>query len=133
MLPEYPKTTSAAFDASVLVHRLGITMKTFFFVLCLSVFTFAQKDSPQASPANRAHIDESRLAGLERNDGLFLITGTPRKALFELSRQRLEQEFIYFTGLSSGIGSIEMFANSFTAWQALAGPAPQRDPIFQLP
>ena|SRR5947209_16278843 len=109
-------------------------MKAFFLVVSLC-FHLHQKHSPQASPANRAHIDESRLAGLERNDGFIPYYGDAKKGvlLFELSRQRLEQEFIYFIGLSSGIGSIEMFADSFTAWLALAGPAPQQNPIFQLP
>src|SRR5262249_62104421 len=67
---------------------------------CLSILTAAQ-------------TDQSRTSGLKRNDGFLPFYWDAKKGvlLFELSPQRLNEEFIYFTGLSSGVGSIEMFAD----------------------
>src|SRR3954470_4779845 len=95
-------------------------MKISLLVFCFSVLIFsqltsAQNDARTASQpgAPNGHPDGDRLAGLKRSDGFVPYYWDAKKGvlLFELSRQRLEQEFIYFTGLSSGIGSIEMFAD----------------------
>src|SRR5258708_34375954 len=69
-------------------------------ILCLSAMAQAQSDA-------------GRLAGLKRNDGFMPYYWDAKKGmlLFELTPQRLHEEFIYFTGLSSGIGSIQMFAD----------------------
>jgi hypothetical protein len=73
----------------------------FFLLLCLlSIDLCAQGEA-------------NRLAGLKRNDGFVPFYWDAKKGtlLFELSPQRMSQEFIYFTGLSSGIGSTQMFAD----------------------
>src|SRR5690348_11786138 len=81
-------------------------MRTLVVVFYLSVLAFAQTEIPHANQTNR-------LAGLKRNDGFIPYYWDAKKGvlLFELSPQRLNEEFIYFTGLSSGVGSIEMFAD----------------------
>src|SRR5258708_6048253 len=73
-------------------------------VLFLSVAACAQQ--PEAN----------RLAGLTRKDGFIPFYWDAKKGvmLFELSPQRMKEEFIYFTGLSSGVGSIQMFADRST-------------------
>ena len=91
-------------------------MKKLLIVLSFSAFAFAQNDSrtsAQTSAPNAPHAEANRLAGLKRNDGFIPYYWDAKKGvlLFELTPQRLEQEFIYFTGLSSGVGSIEMFAD----------------------
>jgi len=87
-------------------------MKNLFLILCLSAFAFTQTDS-HSQAGTPSHTEGNRLAGLKRNDGLIPYYWDPKKGLllFELSPQRLGEEFIYFTGLSSGVGSIEMFAD----------------------
>src|SRR6266568_2022477 len=61
----------------------------------------------------RAEGEATRTDGLKRNDGFIPFYWDAKKGmlLFELSQQRMNEEFIYFTGLSSGIGSIQMFAD----------------------
>jgi hypothetical protein len=60
-----------------------------------------------------AEGEASRVAGLKRNDGFVPFYWDAKKGtlLFELSPQRMSEEFIYFTGLASGIGSTQMFAD----------------------
>ena len=55
----------------------------------------------------------ARTAGLARHDGFFPYYWDEKKGdiLFELSPETLKHEFLYFTGLGSGIGSIEAFAD----------------------
>jgi hypothetical protein len=55
----------------------------------------------------------ARTAGLARHDGFFPYYWEEKKGdiLFELSPEILKREFLYFTGLGSGIGSIEAFAD----------------------
>src|SRR6267142_1625578 len=78
-----------------------INKLTALLVLFLSVAACAQQ--PEAN----------RLAGLKRNDGFMPYYWDAKKGvlLFELTPQRMHEEFIYFTGLSSGVGSIQMFAD----------------------
>ncbi len=55
----------------------------------------------------------TRTAGLQRHDGFFPYYWDEKKGdiLFELSPAALQGEFLYFTGLGSGVGSIEAFAD----------------------
>src|ERR1700756_3912210 len=90
-------------------------MKTLLLAALLSSVAFAQTDNQRsaAQPTSQAHKDENRLQGLKRNEGFIPFYWDAKKGalLFELTPRRLNEEFIYFTGLSSGIGSIEMFAD----------------------
>ena len=67
---------------------------------CLSILSAAQ-------------TDQNRTAGLKRNDGFVSFYWDAKKGmlLFELTPQRMSEDFIYFTGLSSGVGSTLMFAD----------------------
>ena len=55
----------------------------------------------------------TRTAGLKRHDGFFPYYWDEKKGdiLFELSPAMLSSEFLYFTGLGSGIGSTDAFAD----------------------
>jgi Met-zincin/Domain of unknown function (DUF5117) len=55
----------------------------------------------------------ARTAGLEKHDGFFPYYWDEKKGdiLFELSPAALKGEFLYFTGLGSGVGTIEAFAD----------------------
>src|SRR5947199_3437804 len=93
-------------------------MKSLFFFFCFSALAFAQSECPGSSGQPEASTTTSppksnRLAGLKRIDGFVPYYWDEKKGalLFELSPQRLNAEFIYLTGLSSGVGSIEMFAD----------------------
>ena len=81
--------------------------------LCLSTLALAQAENPHSGTQSEARSEANRLAGLKRNDGFIPYYWDAKKGmlLFELTPQRLNEEFIYFTGVSSGIGSIEMFAD----------------------
>jgi hypothetical protein len=81
--------------------------------LCLAyvnVFAAAQATSP--APAEKATI-ASRTAGLAKRDGFFPYYWDDKKGvlLLEISPQALNRDFLYFTGLGSGVGSIEVFAD----------------------
>lgn len=66
-----------------------------------------------AKPGGEASGLAARTAGLERHDGFFPYYWDEKKGdiLFELSPAAFKGEFLYFTGLGSGIGSIEAFAD----------------------
>src|SRR5581483_10659242 len=89
--------------------------KTILLLFCLSAFTVSQTNnsntSSQELPTGAAqHSSKDRLAGLKRNDGFIPFYWDARKGelLFELSPERLGGEFIYFTGLSSGVGGSQL-------------------------
>src|SRR5207248_5198657 len=71
-----------------------------FAILCFSILVSAQ-------------TDQNRTSGFKRNDGFLPFYWDAKKGmlLFELSPQRINEDFIYFTGLSSGVGSTLMFAD----------------------
>jgi Met-zincin/Domain of unknown function (DUF5117) len=77
---------------------------------CMITATAAQSS---AQPAGEGSGLAARTAGLERHDGFFPYYWDEKKGavLFELSPAALRGEFLYFTGLGSGIGSIEAFAD----------------------
>jgi Met-zincin/Domain of unknown function (DUF5117) len=66
-----------------------------------------------AKPADQGSSLTTRTAGLQRHDGFFPYYWDEKKGdvLLELSPAALQSEFLYFTGLGSGIGSIEAFAD----------------------
>src|ERR1041385_4224502 len=55
----------------------------------------------------------SRTSGLQKHDGFLPYYWDEKKGelLFELSPAALAREFLYFTGMGSGIGSTELFAD----------------------
>jgi len=71
-----------------------------FAILCFSILVSAQ-------------TDQNRTSGFKRNDGFLPFYWDAKKGMlfFELSPQRINEDFIYFTGLSSGVGSTLMFAD----------------------
>jgi hypothetical protein len=66
-----------------------------------------------ARPADEKGGLAGRTAGLPRHDGFLPYYWDEKKGdiLFELSPAALGREFLYFTGLGSGIGSTEAFAD----------------------
>jgi hypothetical protein len=88
-------------------------------LLVFAVFTAilparAHRQSHQQSrpPAETPTIS-ARTAGLEKQNGFFPYYWDARKGqvLFELSPAALGREFLYYTALGSGIGSIHVFAD----------------------
>src|SRR5581483_6534830 len=86
-------------------------MKTALAVLIFISFAFlsAFSQTPSASTSTLG----ARTAGLEKHDGFFPYYWDGKKGtiLFELTPAALDREFIYFTGLGSGIGSTDLFAD----------------------
>ena len=80
------------------------------FLALATVWAAAQGTSP--SQPEKATL-ASRTAGLKRHEGFFPYYWDEKKGdlLFELSPNALGREFLYFTGLGSGIGSTEVFAD----------------------
>jgi len=66
-----------------------------------------------AKPADEKSGLAARTAGLQRHDGFLPYYWDDKKGglLFELSSAALGHEFLYFTGLGSGVGSTEAFAD----------------------
>ena len=95
-------------------------MNRFLIALLLSTIAYAQTESPrhggQSETEAASHNETNRMAGLKRADGFIPYYWDAKKGelLLELTPQRLSEEFIYFTGLSSGVGSIAMFADRST-------------------
>jgi hypothetical protein len=81
-------------------------------VLIASVCTHAGAQT-SAKPADEKSRLAVRTAGLQRRDGFLPYYWDEKKGdiLFELSPAVLGREFLYFTGLGSGIGSTEAFAD----------------------
>ncbi len=84
-------------------------MKRAFACIILSAFTFAQ-NAPQRPEAQSF---AARTANLQRHDGFIPFYFDARRGdlLLELSPQVLERQFLYFTGLGSGVGSLDMAAD----------------------
>ena len=81
-----------------------------FCVGLVNVFAAAQAGS--AAPTEKATI-ASRTAGLTKRDGFFPYYWDDKKGmlLLEVSASALNRQFLYFTGMGSGVGSIEVFAD----------------------
>ena len=77
-------------------------------LVSLALVAFAQ-NAPQAPAGGQ----QRSLAGLNKTAGFIPYYWDARRGelLFELSPQAMQTEFLYYTGLGSGIGSIEMFAD----------------------
>lgn len=83
-------------------------------LLLVACLALAGASANAESPAPAAKTDlASRTAGLEKHSGFLPYYWDEKKGeiLFELSPAALQGEFLYFTGLGSGVGSIEMFAD----------------------
>jgi Met-zincin/Domain of unknown function (DUF5117) len=95
-----------------------------------SLLSSGQNIAPAPKDAAPAPTISARSAGLEKHDGFLPYYWDAKKGelLFELSAAALDRQFLYFTGLGSGIGSVKVFADrSSTASSAVcrfrqAGP-----------
>jgi hypothetical protein len=85
-------------------------------LLSLSSLLSAQNPAPSAQDAAPATTIATRAAGLEKHDGFLPYYWDVKKGelLIELSPAALDREFLYFTGLGSGVGSIKVFADRST-------------------
>src|SRR5713226_4613172 len=92
------------------MQRLHLPLALVVLVGCLATSAGAQT---LAKPGGETPGLAGRTAGLERHDGFFPYYWDEKKGdiLFELSPAALHGEFLYFTGLGSGIGSIDVFAD----------------------
>jgi Met-zincin/Domain of unknown function (DUF5117) len=86
----------------------------FFLVFILSATVFYV--DAQTSPAAEKVTPALRTAGLTKRDGFLPYYWDEKKGeiLFELAPSALTREFLYFTGLGSGVGSTELFADRST-------------------
>jgi hypothetical protein len=68
---------------------------------------------PSTSPSPERVTITTRTAGLQKHDGFLPYYWDEKKGdiLFELSPAALTREFIYFTGMATGVGSTEVFAD----------------------
>src|ERR1700704_6289599 len=78
---------------------------------------FIQVEAQISTKSSQEKSDKNalaaRTAGLQRRDGFLPYYWDEKKGdiLFELSPAVLGREFLYFTGLGSGVGSIDAFAD----------------------
>jgi Met-zincin/Domain of unknown function (DUF5117) len=92
-------------------------MKRWFVLLalfCSLPICVAAQTTPPAQPEKTSLA--ARTAGLTRRDGFFPYYWDEKKGdlLFEISAANLRREFLYFAGLGTGTGSLEMFADRST-------------------
>jgi hypothetical protein len=92
------------------MKRLHLPLALVLLIGCIATCAVAQTS---AKPAADASALAARTAGLERHDGFFPYYWDEKKGdiLFELSPAAFKTEFLYFTGLGSGVGTIEAFAD----------------------
>ena len=83
------------------------------FALVIVLGSIAGGAQTSTKPTDAGSSFAARTAGLQKHDGFFPYYWDEKKGdiLFELSPAALQGEFLYFTGLGSGIGSIETFAD----------------------
>jgi hypothetical protein len=83
---------------------------------CVVAFAFAvslvRAQVPAQTPAGTATV-AARTAGLQKHDGFLPYYWDEKKGaiLFELSAAALDREFLYFTGMGTGVGSTQVFAD----------------------
>src|SRR5690242_4292013 len=89
--------------------RVPLKLFCVFVVTALVATAVAQQPQRETREVDLA----ARTTGLQRVDGFAPYYWDAKKGemLFELSPQVLNREFLYFTALGSGVGSLEMFAD----------------------
>jgi hypothetical protein len=91
-------------------------MNRLYCFLLLIVSCAAFYAEAQTSPAAEKVTAAARTAGLSKRDGFLPYYWDEKKGevLFELAASALSREFLYFTGMGSGVGSTEVFADRST-------------------
>jgi hypothetical protein len=92
-------------------------MKRSFCLAFVVLVSFLQAHAQAASQSVPEKMTvNARVAGLQKRDGFLPYYWDEKKGevLFELTPAVAAREFLYFTGLGSGIGSTEMFADRST-------------------
>ena len=86
-------------------------MKFWLFAFVFAV-TFVRAQVP-AQPRTEAVTLAASTAGLEKHDGFLPYYWDEKKGalLFELSPSALDRKFLYFTGMGTGVGSTQVFAD----------------------
>jgi Met-zincin/Domain of unknown function (DUF5117) len=107
--------TRPPFEHPVSLMYKTRAMKRIPLPLALSVLfvgLFAQAQTAPPSPKETPSV-ASRTSGLKRQDGFIPYYWDEKKGeiLFELSPAALHREFLYLTGMGSGVGSTELFAD----------------------
>src|SRR6202142_2832515 len=74
--------------------------------------TLVRAQIPTQSPTERVTL-ASRTTGMQRHDGFipYYLDDKKGSILFELSPSALNREFLYFTGMGTGVGSTQVFAD----------------------
>jgi Met-zincin/Domain of unknown function (DUF5117) len=85
-------------------------------LLSVSSLLASAQNAASTKDAAPAMSISARAAGLEKHDGFLPYYWDAKKGelLLELSPVALGREFLYFTGLGSGVGSIKVFADRST-------------------
>src|SRR5579863_957936 len=88
-------------------------MKRLACLVLLFCFAATHAVAQKPSAAEEKPTISSRTTGLQKHSGFLPFFWDEKKGelLFELTPAALSHEFIYFTGLSSGIGSLDAFAD----------------------
>jgi Met-zincin/Domain of unknown function (DUF5117) len=97
----------------------GCRMKPTLLPFLLSItalLSSAQTSNTSAKEAPAAETVSARTSALQKHDGFLPYYWDAKKGelLIELSPDTLNREFLYFTGLGSGVGSIKVFADRST-------------------
>ncbi|MGZ4818355.1 MAG: zinc-dependent metalloprotease [Terriglobales bacterium] len=82
-------------------------------VFVAAITAAGAQNPPPPTAASVTAAPRQSVAGLKKVQGFFPYYWDAHRGelLFELSPQALQTEFLYYTGLGSGIGSIDMFAD----------------------
>src|SRR3954468_22136157 len=89
-------------------------IRTLLLLLVVSPTSVAQTNPSQADRGSQpVQTISARTAGLQKKDGFIPFYWDVRRGelLLELTPAALDREFLYFTGLGSGVGSLDTFAD----------------------
>jgi len=94
-----------------MVYKTRPMKSTCLFAVVFAVSTVLAQ-TPAPSPAEKVTL-ASRIAGLQKHNGFipYYLDEKKGSILFEFSPAALNREFLYFTGMATGIGSTEVFAD----------------------
>jgi hypothetical protein len=84
----------------------------FAWLLAFGLISFAYAQTPAPAPAEKITL-AARTATLQKHPGFFPYYFDEKKGsiLFELSPSAINREFLYFTGMATGVGSTQVFAD----------------------
>src|SRR5438067_12737566 len=88
-------------------------LRTLLLLILVATASHAQNPTQADRSSQQIQTISARVSGLQRHDGFIPFYWDVRRGelLLELNAAALDREFLYFTALGSGVGSLDTFAD----------------------